>query len=556
MSAPTERDPLLKNIANNHIPNPQPTLGPLHIHPSTRRRILAGIWIAQFLAALNLTLVPTMLPSISSEFNQSNQASWLGTSYLLATCTFTPLYGRLCNVMGRNRANQTAVLFLALGILSCGLSNSMTTLIVSRFISGLGGGGIFTTSAIITSDMYGMRSRGFIQSLGGIFYGLGMGLGGPVGGLVTDWLGWRWAFLLQIPLFVVSSGLTAYNLRYVIPGAGKSTVDILKRIDYGGSITLLGAVGSALFFLSVRYNDSHPWTDPSVWLSCLSSLAFATLFLLVEIFVAAEPVLPPFMLSRKVPILVGLSNALVAVSNLSVSYYFPMWFQTVMLSSASSAGLHLLPNSVAISSGSFFAGWMMRKNGKYKTLGLVCGCLPLLGTVLLALMREDSSPAHKWLSIVPLGFGNGVVLQTMYIALVANLPEAHMAVGTGFAQLLRGLGQVGGLAVASAVFQSRLDKELRNRIHTPDAEELITRIRRSARLLERLTPELQRVARDAYAASLKAVFILAVSASLLAYLLRLPIPDRALEDRPRAASQSEGDDDKDARSSGSASPPV
>ncbi|PPR05173.1 hypothetical protein CVT26_012259 [Gymnopilus dilepis] len=517
-----------------------PPLGPLDISPGSRHGILAGIWLGQFLSALNLTLVPTMLPEISSEFRRSNEASWVGTSYLLATCTFTPLYGRLCNVMGRSAANQTAVLFAMLGILSCGMSNSMQMLILSRFISGMGGGGIFTTASIITSDMYNLRSRGFVQSLGGIFYGLGMGLGGPIGGLITDWLGWRWAFLLQIPFFLLSFTMTGFNLTYVIPGTGIGTVDILKRIDYGGTLTLLGAVGSTLFFLSMRFNEGLPWSEPVVWISLLSAIAFAILFITVEMYLAIEPILPPQFLTQKVPILVGCSNALVAVCNLSVTYYFPTWFQTVMLSSASTAGLHLLPNSVCISGGSFFAGWMMKRYARYKTMNMVFGILPFLAAVLMTQMREDSNQAHLWLTIMPLGFGNAVVMQTVFIALVSHLPESQMAIGTGFAQLLRGLGQVGGLAAASAVFQSRLSAELHARFPGDD-QELIKKIQHSARLVADLPPDVQRLARDSYAASLKSVFILAASASLLAYIARLPIPDKNLEDRPTNTLQSDND---------------
>ncbi|KAG6852103.1 hypothetical protein C0991_003115, partial [Blastosporella zonata] len=134
-------------------------------------------------------------------------------------------------------------------------------------------------------------------------------------------------------------------------------------------------------------------------------------------------------------------------------------------------------------------------------------------------------------------------------ALVASLPPNQMAVGTGFVQLLRGLGQVGGLAAASAIFQSRLDSELRARIHTPGAEETIKHIRHSARLIGDLPPGLQRIARDAYAASLKSVFTLAVCASFLAFLCRLPIPDADLDKQPTAAvrddseSGYDGDDD-------------
>ena len=137
-----------------------------------------------------------------------------------------------------------------------------------------------------------------------------------------------------------------------------------------------------------------------------------------------------------------------------------------------------------------------------------------------------------------------------------------MAVGTGFGQLFQGIGkgltlrgsqifwlsfvlsgQVGGVAISSAIFQSSLEGELRNRIHRPDAEDvrdpdifyfsqvlivyllvqLIKRIRQSARLITSLPPDLQRIARDSYSASLKSVFFFAACSTMLAYLVRLPV---------------------------------
>ncbi|KAF8636888.1 hypothetical protein AX16_010944 [Volvariella volvacea WC 439] len=414
----------------------------------------------------------------------------------------------------------------------------MEMLILARFLSGIGGGGLMTTSTIIVSDMYTLRRRGLTQGIASIFNGLGMGLGGPFGGFITDRLGWRWAFTLQIPLFVLSFVLTEYNLHYVTPGKGRSTKEILKRIDYGGSATLLITVASTLVFLSLRYNEGLPWENTAVRTSLVLATFFALLFLYVELKLAREPVLAPSLLKQRIPVLVGISNFLVAMCNFSVIYFLPMWFQTVMMTSASVAGLHLVPNSIAMSVGSVFAGWVMHRTGRYKTLNIWLGILPFIGATLISQMREDSGPLQSWMSIIPLGFGNAVVLQTMLIALLVHLPESQMAVGTGFGQLFRGVGQVGGVAVSSAVFQSLLDSELRKRIRTPDAEELILRIRQSARLLEKLPLDLQRLARDAYAASLHTVFVMAACSTLLAYMIRLPIPDKHLDhSRPEEQPQ-------------------
>ncbi|KII89467.1 hypothetical protein PLICRDRAFT_109347 [Plicaturopsis crispa FD-325 SS-3] len=557
----SERAPLLEgqvrtgnpdetNGSSHKDPN---RLGPLDITRRTRYGILAGVWCATFLSSLNSASSPNMLPSISSDFHRANQASWLGTSFLLATCTFTPLYGRLSNVLGRRGANQLAVVFAAVGTLACGFSTNMPMLIAARFLTGIGGGGIFTTGQIIISDMYSMRSRGLTQGVASIFNGLGMGLGGPVGGLISDRFGWRWAFLIQMPFFAASFILTSINLRYVTAGKSKSAKEVLKRIDYGGSATLLAAVGSILVFLSTRYNEEQPWSSLAVSVPLALGVIFFILFVLVELFIAPEPVLAPFLLKQKVPVLVGCSNFLVALCNFSVMYFFPMWFQTVLLTDASIAGLHLMPNSVSMSIGSVFAGVMMHRTGKYKMINLVFGAFPFIGAMLIRFMRDDSGPIQLWLSIIPLGFGNAVVLQTMLVALLAHLPESHMAVGTGFGQLFRGIGQVGGVAISSAIFQSILDRELHARILTPDADELIKKIRHSAKLVAILPPDLQRSARDSYAIALKAVFTLAACSTFVAYLIRLPIPEKSLEHRPRAPTKQQTSDVEASRGESSSS---
>ncbi|KAH8978503.1 MFS general substrate transporter [Lactarius hatsudake] len=457
------------------------------------------------LALLN-RLFTQVLPSISSEFQKSNQASWLGTSYLLSTCTFTPLYGRLCDVM-------TAVILLAIGTLACGLSNNMSVLIAARFFSGMGGGASGSAHPV---------SRGLAQGVASVFNGLGMGLGGPLGGLINDRFGWRWAFLIQLPLFFVSSLLTSVFLRYTTPGEGKSSKEVLKRIDYGGSATLLVSVLSFLVFLSARYNDEQSWEEPRVILSLALSVVSLIAFVLLELCVASEPMLAPFLLKQKMPVLNGLSTFFVANCTFTIMYFFPMWFQTVALTSASTAGSYFWEPS----------RWMMHRTGKYKLLNLIFGAFPFLAASFITQIREDSGPAQLWFSIIPLGFGNAVVLQTMLVALLAHLPRSQMAVGTGFVQLFRGLGQVSGVGVASALFQYTLSAELRKRIHGPGADQLINRIRHSATLIASLPLETQRAARDSYAIALRAVFIMAAFSTAVAFIVRLPIPEKSLDHQP------------------------
>lgn len=148
------------------------------------------------------------------------------------------------------------------------------------------------------------------------------------------------------------------------------------------------------------------------------SIIFFILFVIIEIYIAPEPVLAPFLLKQRIPVLVGISNFLVASCNFTITYFFPMWFQTVMLTNASVAGwshsifrhspiiitslpgLHILPNSISMSLGSVFAGWMMHRTGKYKMINLVFGIFPFIGTVLITRIRESSGWVQSWFSIV------------------------------------------------------------------------------------------------------------------------------------------------------------
>ncbi|KAJ3530052.1 hypothetical protein NMY22_g8732 [Coprinellus aureogranulatus] len=285
-------------------------------------------------------------------------------------------------------------------------------------------------------------------------------------------LGWRWAFLVQMPLFLLSFTLTSINLNYVTEGKGKSAKEMIKRIDYGGSATLMMAVGSCLLFLSAKYNEGLPWSDPFVLTSCTFAAIFAIAFVIVELCIAPEPVLAPSLLKQWIPVLVGCSNFLVAMCNFSIMYFLPMWFQTV-----------------------------------------------------------------------PLGFGNAVVLQTMLIALLVHLPDDQMAVGTGFGQLFRGVGQVGGVAISSAVFQSMLESELKKRITGPGSEDLVRKIRQNARLVGDLPPDIRALAQESYRRSLKSVFFFAACMTLLAYLVRLPIPDKHLDHVPKKRGRNEDAED-------------
>ncbi|PSR73635.1 hypothetical protein PHLCEN_2v10554 [Hermanssonia centrifuga] len=171
---PSETSPLLRSTAHSIIsydgeddltsPSSPVDFTPFNkVSKTDLAWVLAGLWSAVFLGALDGTIVATLLAPIGSYFNESNRSSYIGTSYLLSVCCFTPLYGRLSDILGRKGAMLLALSLFGVGTLLCGLAPSMDSLIAARAIAGMGGGGLF---------------------------GLGAGLGGPLGGWMNDSFGW------------------------------------------------------------------------------------------------------------------------------------------------------------------------------------------------------------------------------------------------------------------------------------------------------------------------------------------------------------------------------
>jgi len=187
--------------------------------------------------------------------------------------------------------------------------------------------------------------------------------------------------------------------------------------------------------------------------------------------------------------------------------------------------------------GSLFAGWVMSRTGRYRAIDLIFGICPAIATTLLTRLNENSGIFAQWFTIIPLGFGNAVVFQTTLIALLVSVDHSAMAVATGFVQLWRGIGQVCGVAFASAIFQSILDRELTKRIAGPDAADMVHRIRHSSRLVATLPPDLRQHAQASYGIALRRVFAFAACSSFSAFLIRFAIPDKSLddEDAPDAA---------------------
>jgi MFS family permease len=173
------------------------------ISPHRRNLIFVAILLGMLLAALDQTIVATALPTIVADLGDAGHQSWVVTSYLLASTIVTALVGKLGDLYGRKRVFQAAVLFFVAGSVLCGLAQSMAMLVGSRALQGIGGGGITVTASALIGEVVPLRERGRYQGILGAVFGVTTVVGPLLGGYFTDYLTWRWAFWVNVPVSVV-----------------------------------------------------------------------------------------------------------------------------------------------------------------------------------------------------------------------------------------------------------------------------------------------------------------------------------------------------------------
>ena len=523
---------------------------------------LSSLFASLFVVAVDSTLLITLLNDVSTAFSSSDLVFWLGSSYTLAMCAVAPIYGRLNDIVGRKNAIVFAVSLFLFGTLLCTVAPSMLALIGARAVAGLGGGGILTCVAVILGDLVPLRKRGLYQAACQVIFSLGNAAGGPVGGLLSDYLGWRLAIATQLPILALALVLIIFCLRIPeLPTTAKEqrqqeqhsnkpviTV-ILQRLDLLGSALLVLACLSLMFGLSFLSAGDLPLTDFKVLSSLLSACLFTALFIWVEVRHAKEPILPMALLRNQTIASAAAVYFLASVS-LALVFYFPLYFRSVLLQSASETGIHLLPTTISTTVGAFFSGAWLHLSGRYKGLLVSCAALSLVTPVYLATWTETNQPS-AWgqnLALVPMGLGAGSISSLLTVSVLAASSREAQAVTMGLMYLSRSLGSIIGVSVFGALLQYTLTRQLGERIKGKGAEEVIDKIRKNANIVTQLPAEQQLAARQSYSKAIQAVHISIIAVFFVCLVITVFVKEYPIESkRSQADSQAteHPDDEED-----------
>lgn len=263
---------------------------------SERGPVLAAVMLSTALIAIDSTIIATAVPSIVKDIGGFTEFPWLFSVYLLAQAVSVPIYGKLNDLFGRKPVVLWGIGLFLVGSVLCGLAWSMLTLIIFRVVQGLGAGAIAPTTITIVGDLYTVRERAKVQGYLASVWGISSVVGPTLGGVFSEYVDWRWIFLVNIPLCLLAGGMIF--TKFHEPAERRHPM-----IDYRGAALL--TAGLTLVILGVlEGGQAWAWTSPASLITLGGGLLLLVLFGLAERG-APEPVLPLWVFRRRLLVTSG-----------------------------------------------------------------------------------------------------------------------------------------------------------------------------------------------------------------------------------------------------------
>ncbi len=415
----------------------------------------AGTMLALLLAALDQTIVGTALPRIVAELKGLDYYSWVVTAYLVSSTSMTPIAGRLGDLFGRKPFLLAGMVGFIAGSALCGASQNMLELVVFRSVQGLFGGFLFASVFSIIGDLFPPERRARVQGLFGGVFGLASIVGPTAGGFLTDNLGWRWVFYVNLPVGLISVLVVAIGLPFV------RTRATWRDIDFAGAGTLIACLVPLLVALSLTRD--HSWTSPEVAVPLGAAAIMLAVFVMVEAR-SASPIVP-LELFRNPTFTVSIVTALLtAFAMFGTIVFVPLVFQGVLGVSATNSGTLLTPMMLGLITAATISGQLMTRIRYYRFLGTAGILVMMLGLLLLSGVSVHTHRFEVTRDIFVVGLGLGVTFP-LYLNAVQNaLPQKFLGVASSQVQFFRTVGGTLGTALLGTILSHRLPDAIKAQV--------------------------------------------------------------------------------------------
>ncbi|KAJ2910766.1 hypothetical protein GGI21_000532 [Coemansia aciculifera] len=415
--------------------------------------VMVALALSMFLAALDNTIVSTMLPSIARDFDALSQITWIVSSYVVSSTALQPVYGKLCHIYGHQYVLFFAHAFFAAGSIICGASTSAHMLIAGRTIAGVGGSGLMSLCFVVVGDFVPTAKSPMYISVFAMVWAIASVAGPLLGGVFADKTGFKWGFYINPCIQAVVLVLIGLFMRLPLPQG--SAIEKLKRIDFLGVITIVA--GIVLLQLGLTWGgQDYPWKSAPVIVSIILGIAILVCFGFIEAKVPQEPLMPLRLFKRRNTRLMFIAQIFFGMSFFLPIFYFPVYLSVVKNATAINAGTHLISLMLAISVASVVSGLLITKTGIYLPFIWSGVATNVVGTGLFVLI--GTNPSNGLLIGIPIvfGLGIGLAMQPMLSCAQNSVDQKDIATTTTLFITIRMLGSAIGLAIAQSVLQNKI----------------------------------------------------------------------------------------------------
>jgi EmrB/QacA subfamily drug resistance transporter len=398
------------------------------------------------LVAIDATIIATAVPSIVAGVGGFAEFPWLFSVYLLAQAVTVPVYGKLADVFGRKPVMLFGIGLFLLGSVLCGCAWSMGSLIAFRAVQGLGAGAVQPMSMTIIGDLYSLEERAKVQGYVASVWAISSVVGPTLGGVFSEYVSWRWIFLVNIPLCLIAAAMI--GLRF------SERVDRRRpQIDYAGAATL--SVALTLLVLGLlEGGQAWAWGSPQGIAVLAAGAVLLAVFVLIERR-AADPVVPLRLLRRRLLVATNLVSACVGAALLGLTSYVPTFVQDVLGTGPLVAGFALAALTLGWPISASQAGRVYLRIG-IRSTALIGATVVVLGSALLLLLDDSSSVLQVGATIFVIGLGMGFTAAPTLIAAQSAVSWQQRGVVTGSTMFFRSAGSAVGVAVFGAVVNASL----------------------------------------------------------------------------------------------------